>query len=42
MGKPPELEFINDDRLPPALKNLKKAAESTTGPHPQLRRDNVR
>ena len=41
-GKPPELEFINNDRLPRALENVKKAAESTTGPHPQLRRDNVR
>jgi hypothetical protein len=31
-GKPPELEFINDDRLPPTLENLKKAAESTDWP----------
>jgi hypothetical protein len=37
-GEPPELEFINDDRLPPALENLKKRQRVPTGPHPQLRR----
>jgi len=34
MGEPPELEFTHADRLPPALENLKKVAESTDWTRP--------